>query len=233
MPQFLDTRDPDFEPRFAALLAQKREADAEVDAEVAAILADVAARGDAAVIEMTARWDRLRLTPATLAFSAAEIDAAVASVGAGGPRGARARGGAHPRLPRAAAARRTRAGPTRPAPSSAGAGRRSTPPASTCRAALASYPSSLLMNAIPARVAGVRAARGLRPHPGRRGQPARAPRRAARRRRHASTASAAPRRSRRSPTAPRRSRRSTRSPAPATPGSPPPSAGSSAASAST
>ena len=39
-----------------------------------------AARGDAAVIELTARWDRLQLTPATLAFTAAEIDAAVAAV---------------------------------------------------------------------------------------------------------------------------------------------------------
>jgi histidinol dehydrogenase len=80
MPVFLDTREPDFERRFAAFLVRKREAEADVDADVAAILADVAARGDAAVIELTARWDRLALTPATLAFTAAEIDAAVAAV---------------------------------------------------------------------------------------------------------------------------------------------------------
>ena len=80
MPQFLATTDPDFEPRFATLLAQKREADADVDADVAAIVAEVAARGDAALIELTDRFDRLRLTPATLAFSEAEIDAAVARV---------------------------------------------------------------------------------------------------------------------------------------------------------
>ena len=80
MPQFLDTTDADFEPRFAALIGQKREADQDVDAAVAAILADVAARGDAAVIELTKRWDGLRLTPETLAFSAAEIDAGVAAV---------------------------------------------------------------------------------------------------------------------------------------------------------
>ena len=155
MPQFLDTSDPDFEPRFAALLARKREADAEVDAEVAAILADVAARGDAAVIEMTARWDRLQLTPATLAFSAAEIDAATASVGA------------EDRAALELAAARIRAYHERQLPpearwtDAAGAelGWRWTPvdaaglyvPGGT-----ASYPSSLLMNAIPARVAGVR-----------------------------------------------------------------------------
>ena len=80
MPQFLSTAEDGFESRFAAFLGAKREADADVDADVAAILADVAARGDAAVIEMTARWDRLALTPATLAFTAAEIDAAVAAV---------------------------------------------------------------------------------------------------------------------------------------------------------
>ena len=66
MPQLLDTRDPDFERRFAAMLEEKREADAGVDAEVAAILGEVAVRGDAALIEMTERWDRLRLTPATM-----------------------------------------------------------------------------------------------------------------------------------------------------------------------
>ena len=80
MPHILSTRDADFEARFRALLAAKRESDADVDADVAAILADVAERGDAAVIEMTARWDRLGLEPSTLAFTAAEIDAAVARV---------------------------------------------------------------------------------------------------------------------------------------------------------
>jgi histidinol dehydrogenase len=80
MPLFLDTSEPDFEARFRTFLGTKRETDADVDTAVAAIIADVAARGDAAVIEMTERWDRLTLTPATLAFSPAEIDAAVAAV---------------------------------------------------------------------------------------------------------------------------------------------------------
>ena len=78
MPHFLDSRSPDFDARFAALLAQKRETEAAVDADAAAILADVEARGDAALIALTERWDRLSLTPETLAFSAEEIDAAIA-----------------------------------------------------------------------------------------------------------------------------------------------------------
>ena len=155
MPHFLDTSDPDFEPRFAALLAQKREADPEVDAEVAAILAEVAARGDAAVIEMTERWDRLRLTPGTLAFSPAELDAAVAAVGA------------EDRAALELAAERIRAYHERQLPEdarwtdAAGAelGWRWTAVDAAglyVPGGLASYPSSLLMNAIPARVAGVR-----------------------------------------------------------------------------
>ena len=232
MPQFLATTDPDFEPRFAALLAQKREADADVDAAVAAILADVAARGDAAVIELTERFDRAAPDPATLAFSEAEIDAAVATVAP------------EDRAALELAADRIRAYHERQRPDdarwtdAAGAelGWRWTPVGAAglyVPGGLASYPSSVLMNAIPARVAGVERLVICAPTPGRRGQPAGAARRPPRRRRRPSTASAARRRSPRSPTAPRRSRRSTRSPAPATPGSPPPSAGCSAGSAST
>ena len=80
MPVFLTTRDPGFEPAFTALLGLKREEAEDVDAAVAAIIADVRRRGDAAVLELTARYDRLSLTPQTLAFSAAEIDAAIATV---------------------------------------------------------------------------------------------------------------------------------------------------------
>ena len=155
MPQFLATTDPDFEPRFATLLAQKREADADVDADVAAILAEVAARGDAALIELTERFDRLRLTPATLAFSEAEIDAAVAAVEPEDRAALELAADAHPRLPRAPAARGRALDRRRPAPSSAGAGRRSAPAGLYVPGGLASYPSSVLMNAIPARVAGV------------------------------------------------------------------------------
>ena len=80
MPLFLSTKDAGFEAGFRALLGAKRESDADVDADVAAILQDVATRGDAAVIEMTARWDRLSLSPSTLAFTPADIDTAIAKV---------------------------------------------------------------------------------------------------------------------------------------------------------
>ena len=73
MPQFLTTTDPGFETAFTALLGAKREDAPDVDAAVAAIIADVRDRGDAALIELTAKFDRLELTPETLAFSEAEI----------------------------------------------------------------------------------------------------------------------------------------------------------------
>ena len=72
----LSTRDPGFEAGFAALLAAKRETDADVDAAVAAIIAEVAARGDAAVIDYTKRFDRLTLSAENLRLSSNEIAAA-------------------------------------------------------------------------------------------------------------------------------------------------------------
>ena len=62
MPHFLATADADFETRFTALLGMKREDSPDVDAAVAAIIADVRTRGDAAVIELTEKFDRLSLT---------------------------------------------------------------------------------------------------------------------------------------------------------------------------
>jgi len=76
----LDTTDPKFEFAFAALLAQARETAESVDEAVAAIIADVKARGDAALCDYTAKFDRLTLAPDQLRVTAAEIDAAVASV---------------------------------------------------------------------------------------------------------------------------------------------------------
>ena len=66
MPHFLSTTDSDFETRFAALLTMKREDSPDVDDAVAKIIADVRARGDAAVLELTAKFDRLELTAETL-----------------------------------------------------------------------------------------------------------------------------------------------------------------------
>src|SRR3954468_6705199 len=76
----LSTTQPDFEAKFTALLAQARETTETVDHAVAAIIADVRARGDAALIDYTARFDRQTLTPERLRVSPAEVQAAVASV---------------------------------------------------------------------------------------------------------------------------------------------------------
>ncbi|MCW1956230.1 MAG: histidinol dehydrogenase [Roseobacter sp.] len=154
MPQFLDATTPDFEAAFAALLGAKREDSPDVDAAVAEIIADVRARGDAAVIELTERFDRLTLTPENLRFSPEEIAALVAEV----PR--------HEREALELAAERIRAYHARQMPedaswtdaSGATLGWRWGPVSAAglyVPGGLASYPSSVLMNAIPAKVAGV------------------------------------------------------------------------------
>ena len=80
MPQFLDFDQPDFEQAFTALLSAKREDSPDVDDTVAEIIAQVRSKGDAAVIELTQKFDRIALTPGTLRITAAEVDAAVAEV---------------------------------------------------------------------------------------------------------------------------------------------------------
>ncbi|KGM49306.1 histidinol dehydrogenase [Pseudooceanicola atlanticus] len=154
MPQFLSSRDADFEARFTALLNAKREDSPDVDDTVAAIIADVRARGDAAVIELTSRFDRMDLSPETLAFSREEIDDECEKVGDAD------------RAALVTAAERIRAYHARQMPQDAswtdpeGAtlGWRWTPVSAAglyVPGGLASYPSSVLMNAIPAKVAGV------------------------------------------------------------------------------
>ena len=78
MPIRLDTRSPDFGARFTAFLGTKREAAQDVEAAVRAIVTDVTARGDAALIELTNKFDRAALTAATLRVSTPEIAAAMA-----------------------------------------------------------------------------------------------------------------------------------------------------------
>lgn len=80
MPIHLSSAQPDFAERFSALLSMKREDAADVNDAVAAIIADVRDRGDAALVELTKRFDRLALTPETLAFSKAEVAAEIAKV---------------------------------------------------------------------------------------------------------------------------------------------------------
>ena len=76
----LSTTFAGFEAQFIALLSQARETTETVDRAVSGIIAAVRAHGDAAVIDYTARFDRLVLTPDRLRISTAEIDAAVASI---------------------------------------------------------------------------------------------------------------------------------------------------------
>jgi histidinol dehydrogenase len=75
----LDMAAADFEPRFRALLEAKRESALDVDATVAAIIADVRARGDAALVEYTLRFDRVDLTQSGFRIGEKEVDAAVAA----------------------------------------------------------------------------------------------------------------------------------------------------------
>src|SRR5471030_2401987 len=78
MPLRLDQKSADFSERFSAFLAVKREAAADVEQAVRAILAEVKAYGDRALFELTATFDRVDLTKIGLRVTAAEIDAAAA-----------------------------------------------------------------------------------------------------------------------------------------------------------
>ncbi len=77
MPVRLDSSSADFAERFASFLATKREVSADIEAATRAIVDDVAHRGDIALIEATRRFDRLDLDAARLRVTAAEIDAAI------------------------------------------------------------------------------------------------------------------------------------------------------------
>jgi histidinol dehydrogenase len=149
----LATTDPGFEAVFTALLDQSRETTESVDQAVAAIIADVRAGGDAALLRYTEQFDRLALTADRLRIGTDEIDAAVASIPAELMAAldlAAARIEAFHRLQVPADLETTdAAGLT--------LGMRWTPLDSVgiyVPGGKAAYPSSVLMNAIPARVAG-------------------------------------------------------------------------------
>ncbi|WP_299840268.1 histidinol dehydrogenase [uncultured Paracoccus sp.] len=154
MPITLNTSDADFDAGFTRMLSMKREDSVDVNATVTAIIDDVRARGDLALCDLTARFDRLELTPETLRFTPEEIEAETLRVSDGD------------RAALSLAAERIRAYHARQMPEDAswtdpeGAtlGWRWTPVSAAglyVPGGLASYPSSVLMNAIPARVAGV------------------------------------------------------------------------------
>ena len=79
MPRNLEASAPGFEADFAALLAAKRELQEDVDRDVAEILAQVAARGDAALIDYTKRFDRFEITAETLRVRTSEMAKAEAA----------------------------------------------------------------------------------------------------------------------------------------------------------
>lgn len=165
MPQRLDAGDAGFAAAFAALVDARRDSDADVSGTVAAIIADVKARGDVAVAELTAKFDGFDLDAAGWEIPLAELDAALA--------------GLAPELRTALdlAAQRIRDfhERQRPADNDAtdAAGVRTGVRWSAIEAAglyvpggRAAYPSSVLMNAIPAVVAGVERLVMVTPTPG-------------------------------------------------------------------
>ncbi|MDG1102181.1 MAG: histidinol dehydrogenase [Ascidiaceihabitans sp.] len=154
MPQFLDAQAADFEAAFTTLLNAKREDSPDVDVIVADVIADVRARGDEAVLELTKKFDRIKLTPDTMRVTAAEVEEAASQVAP------------DVRAALELAATRIAVYHSRQMPEDAewtdeaGAtlGWRWTPVSAAglyVPGGLASYPSSVLMNAIPAKVAGV------------------------------------------------------------------------------
>ncbi|OPF96113.1 Histidinol dehydrogenase [Rhodopseudomonas palustris] len=77
MPLRLDNASPDFASKFKAFLAMKREVAADIEAATRAIVDDVAHRGDAALLEATEKFDRLTLDAAGMRVGEAEVEAAV------------------------------------------------------------------------------------------------------------------------------------------------------------
>jgi histidinol dehydrogenase len=161
----LNSSSPGFAEAFTALLGGKRENAQDVTDTVAAILADVRDRGDAALLDYTNQFDRMTLTADRLRITAAEVDAAVAQI--------------DPEL-RAAlelAASRIQAFHEKQLPSGLSytdavgvrLGQRWTPVSAAglyVPGGTAAYPSSVLMNAMPAKVAGVQRLVMVVPTPG-------------------------------------------------------------------
>lgn len=154
MTALLSSAEPGFAQAFETLLGSKREASVEVGDTVAAIIADVRTRGDAALIELTRKFDGLDLTPQTMRFSKEEIEAAWQAVS---PQIRDALTLAHGRITSHHEKQKpadhiytdeigVTLGSRWTAVEAAGL---------YVPGGLATYPSSVLMNAIPAQVAGV------------------------------------------------------------------------------
>jgi len=155
MPVELDATSPDFERRFVALLAAKREQSADVDAAVADIIEDVRARGDEALADYSLRFDRIDARAVGLRIGAAEIAAAVAACE---PNALKALELAHDRVADYHA--RQKPADVRYVDAlGVELGWRWRPIEAVglyVPGGAASYPSSVIMNAVPAKVAGCR-----------------------------------------------------------------------------
>ncbi|WP_134494085.1 histidinol dehydrogenase [Microvirga pakistanensis] len=154
MAQRLDARDASFPKAFAALLSAKREVSEDVDQTVRVIIEDVVARGDEALIDYTYRFDGLALQPETLRISDEEIDAAEAQCSR---ETLEALALAKERIEVYHRAQRPQDSQTTDA-LGVTLGWRWTAIESVglyVPGGRASYPSSVLMNAVPAKVAGV------------------------------------------------------------------------------
>lgn len=150
----MDVKDADFDAVFSAFLTSKREVSEDVNRTVSAIIDDVRAHGDVALVQYTEKFDRLTLTGPTLAFTQAEIDE---SVGACDPETLDALKFAARRIEAFHAGQLPK---DRRDTDAAGVelGERWTAVAAAglyVPGGTAAYPSSVLMNAIPAKVAGV------------------------------------------------------------------------------
>jgi histidinol dehydrogenase len=154
MPIRLDTREPGFDQRFCAFLATKRETSQDIEAMVRAIIADVVARGDAALIDLTLKFDRVDLSDFGLRIPPAEIEAALDVCDASQLAALRL---ARDRIE--AYHRRQLPGDERftdPIGVELGHRWRAVGAAGLyVPGGTAAYPSSVLMNAVPAKVAGV------------------------------------------------------------------------------
>jgi histidinol dehydrogenase len=154
MPVRLSTRDPGFEAAFARLVEAKREVAADVDGAVAAIIEDVAGRGDPAVIEYTRRFDGVDASALGLRLSSREIAEGAAAAPAETVAALRVAAERIESFHR----RQLPPGLDYIDPLGVRLAARWRPIAAAglyVPGGTAAYPSSVLMNAIPAKVAGV------------------------------------------------------------------------------
>ena len=154
MTQFLCSSDPDFAEAFEALVQARRDQPSDVRDAVGSIIAEVKGRGDEALIELTARFDHVDLRETGLAVPPEQLEAAYNALA---PDLKAALTLAHQRI-EAHHRRQTPANERYTDAIGVELGHRWTPIDSVglyVPGGKASYPSSVLMNAVPARVAGV------------------------------------------------------------------------------